>query len=314
MPDNAPYSGGFSPGATLFAVDGDWTDSQPDGPPSDFSFPFEGDTVFSNRDVIARLPGGDIVPFHFDRAALGAYPNLQPWMPNQSTLVFTQDFLVAAENYKPTPLNTPYNPDWANTWPAVMTNQRALRPISDCILVKESRPRDVVGGNLRVTRTYAQLPQTRNVLEEYVINFVGFADDTIATRPEQQRIVMSRVQFDYFVFDAIDILDWKLFNQNDGRRLNAATGIYPNGIIIPQQLYYNGEDENGYGQVTSLYEQDDTTDPPTAGSVPSLTDYLSWVDAPGVTGAEICAQASCFGPRPWMGNIWERRTRFVLAQ
>lgn len=168
------------------------------------------------------------------------------------------------------------------------------------------------GGIVKIRRTWATIPSTRNEVEQYTYAFPGFSSG----RNQFPFTVMSRLQYDYFLFD-----DWGVYGgavYPAGIVLNASTGIYPAGLIIPAQYYYSGEPgavaNNNF--TTPSVVDDGVAGPPVVNpSIPSLTDYLNLVNGVSTSNGlpgEIVAESSTMNR--WMGNIFERRTRFVLAQ
>jgi hypothetical protein len=291
---NAPYTGGFDPGAQLFAVDGDFTIDTPMGLPN-VSYPLMGDSIFSNRDIVYLYP----TQADYELVPLGTFPNLQPWSANQRAAILEQDFMVAQSAYQPFPLNTPYDISWSSGWQGSVD-------LSFFYLTKEGEQQDMGGGIVKIKRTFAALPPTRNEVEQFAYNFVGYADEQSGTNRDPITInVLSRIQYDYFIFDDDEILDLALFP--NGPRLDSTTGLYPNNFILQPQFYFANSD--GIAQrifVTSLDDGDGSD--PTTVTVPSFTGYTSAI----ADGAEIIAEGSTL--TRWMGNIFERRTRFVLAQ
>jgi hypothetical protein len=308
--NNAPYWGGFSPGANQFAVDGNFYSCDPCGPPK-ISFPMKGDSVFSGASIIywnAQLA-------NYAPVQLGTFPNLQPWSANQRTFVIEQDFMVAMEAYVPMPLNTPYQRNWSIGWQGTLANGQPIPQLYFALLVEEGNPEDCGQGIIKVTRRFATPPPTRNELEQFTYTFPGFE----AGRLSFSRTVQSRIQYDYFLFDDFAIYPFGSLFPN-GFKLDSTTGLYPDGLIMAAQNYY----APAAGAVANNYFLNNgdgfiLTTPDGAGNVtiPSLIDYLTWLAGMityqnTVAVPEIIAEASCM--RRWMGNIWERRTRFVQLQ
>jgi len=289
-------------------VDGDWTVAQPDGPPN-ITYPLPGDSVLSTRDVVffGNVQNGGL----YGRTPLGTAPNIQPWSANQTVAILEQSFLVDMESYEPLRLNTPYNPSWALPWLGMFSDGQPSFDLASLILVNEGEPRDAGVGVYRVNRRWAIVPGPRNEMEQFTYTFPGYADSVSGvTRQSFQRTVNSRLQYDYFVFDDWNVLNWPLFPQ--GRRLNADTGLYPSGLIIPEQYYYSptldAVDKNIFLEPGGSLSDADPSDPSSVATIPSFTDYSGFAADPA---AEIVAQGSTFDR--WLGNIWVRRTRFVLA-
>lgn len=307
---NAPYWGGFSPGARQFAVDGNFYSCDPCGPPR-ISWPMKGDSIFSNASVIFY----DAALANYAPVQLGTFPNLQPWSANQRAFVIEQDFMVAMEAYVPLPLNTPYQPYWSIGWQGTLSNGQPIPQLYFALLVEEGNPEDCGQGIIKVTRRFATPPPTRNELEQFTYTFPGFENGRLSF----SRTVQSRIQYDYFLFDDFQIYPYlALFPA--GNKLDATTGLYPANLILPAQNYYaptpgavaqNYFLNNGDGFVLTTPGVDGVA------TIPSLTDYLTWMAGtltPQATVAvpELIAESSCM--RRWMGNIWERRTRFVQLQ
>ncbi len=182
-------------------------------------------------------------------------------------------------------------------------------------LVKEGDLIDMGAGICKIRRKWATLPATRNELEQFTYNFVGYADELSgATRNSVPISVLSRVQYDYFIFDDLDILGGiNLFPS--GHRLNSSTGLSPAGFVLPAQYYYSG-DISAVAQNLYVNSVDDG-DGINADSAtqPNFTDYTNFVSGGYSSNglpAEIVVEASTI--TRWMGNIFERRTRFVIAQ
>lgn len=299
MPLNAPYSGGFSAGAKLFAVDGDFTFASPCSPPMNIESPFKGDSFPSMKDIILLDQSGTYVS-----VPLGQGYNVQPFSANQSCIVFDQEFMVAQAYHVPLPLNTPYNMNWSIGWQGTYAN------LASAFLVAEGPLEDMGGGIVKFRRTFATLPPTRNEMESFCYTFPPLSNGT-DLREAKSKVVASRVQFDYYVYDDLDILSWiPLFPA--GRRLNATTGLSPSGLILPEMRYFKA----GANAVTLNLLCDGDQPLVNESSVgagdatkPTFSEYTGWA-----WQKEIVAESSILGPGPWLGNIYQRRTRFVIAQ
>lgn len=307
---DAPYSGGFVPGGRIFAVDGDYEEWQPEGAP-EISNPFDGDSVFSNRNVIYLGAAGGSTNWLgriYVRCPLNTFPNFQPWFPNQDSIIIEQRFRGSFSSFQAMRLNTPYDPTWALPWLGQFEDGEPSMNLGAAILVKEEGPKDIGGGLGEVFRRFATIPKTRSVGEQFTYTYIGLEDPTggNAVRPSKPQTVMSRVQYDYFLFDDFPVLTTPLF-PSGGNRLDATTGLYPPGLILNAQKYY-GPDP--YSEVDTLF--DDTG---AGSSIPSLTQYLAFLDqtdSHGPAAGELIAEGSCM--RPWLGNIYERATRYVEAR
>jgi hypothetical protein len=313
MNPDAPLTGGFSPGGNQFAVDGDFSQFDPCWPPK-ISFPMKGDSVFSKNDILI-LGASDYAPI-----AVGTFPNLQPWSSNQRAMMIEQDFMVALEYYQPMPLNTPYNDAWGIGWQGQLTNGQPTEDLSDCVLVEIGETEDMGQGIVKVKLRFANVPPTRNEMESFTYTFPGLDNG----RNSFTQTVQSRLQYDYFVFDDFDILSTPLFPE--GTRLSGSTGLYPPNLILPAQRYYTAAvfaiSFNNFLDISQaeLTNVDEEGNP---GTIPSADDWIGWItntqdgdSKPPKTSnglpPEIIAESSTM--RRWFGNIWERRTRFVLLQ
>lgn len=159
---------------------------------------------------------------------------------------------------------------------------------TNAYLVEETPLQDLGGGVARWTRRYATIPATRDEYETFAYHFIGFYGvwginvTTVTGRDRFTKTVVSRLKHEYFL---------------------CATGqTYetPDLIpIIPAQAYeFNG--------IATDYLGD--SPPFSVASDPSRTEYEAWIAA----GTEIVAEDSRVSR--WLGNIYERVTRYVVAQ
>jgi hypothetical protein len=210
--------------------------------------------------------------------------------------VFTQEWMQFRENFTATALNTPHpsagmTPDY-----------------STFFLVSEGPRQDVGGGVVKWQRTYAIVPASYDEFESYSYNFIGYSGlvqtaagfspgAVIAGRPRACRVVTCRVHNDYF------------------KTGPGATFAVPKAIPTVGALRYYASDPVlgntvGVGTTLESFETDFLADAagPLPASVPSKAIYTGWV----ATGAEIVAEDSRL--TRWMGNIFNRQTRYVVAQ
>ncbi len=313
------YKGGFYPDHQLFAVDGDFTQCDPCGMPV-ISYPFKGDSILSLNDIAIFYPDLQL----YSSVGIGTFPNLKPWSPNQRSIVIEQEFIVAQSAFQPMPLNTPYNVAWSIGFQDMFPSGYPSAQIGLAYLVEEGELQDIGGGLSKIRRKWATLPPTRCDIEQFSATFPGFDNADGIDRQSFTQNVASRVQYDYFIYDDLEILSIPLFNQyatnasDAGYRLNSATGMFPAGLIIPAQQYfqvdglivYNGIALGDNTAITKLTSESDRSNV----TIPSAEQYINWVTGPGGHNlpTEIVAEASTM--TRWMGNIWERRTRFIVAQ
>jgi hypothetical protein len=140
------------------------------------------------------------------------------------------------------------------------------------------------------TRKWCTKPGTHDDYENYAYNFIGFygrwgiGEISASGRDRFTKVVLSRIANIYYVIAA------------SGGDYTAASGI-PN--IDVQRYVVNG----------TIMEMDYLADAPpfTTATNPSRTTYEGWVSG----GTEIVAEES--NVHRWMGPIWVRRTRYVVA-
>ncbi len=306
MPGRAPVSGGFAIGGDRFFVDGDFTKADPAGLP-EVSFPMMGDSILTYNDLLIFVPS---IPA-FQLFTLGNGFNVHPWSPNQQVIVIEQEFMVAQESYEPMHLNTPYNTDWALGWIGYFPTGYPAAALGNAVLVKEGELVDMGAGISRIKRKWATIPPTRCEIEQYAATFPGLDSTGGITRQSFTQNVASRLQYDYFIVDFLDILSTPTVGAG-GNRIDSSTHNFPSGLVIPAQQYFDSTTVVTSGGIyvgNLVIDLNDST--PT---LPTATQYIAYATGTGTSNglpAEIVAEASTL--TRWMGNIWERRTRFVAA-
>lgn len=298
---DAPYTGGTAPGGRIFAVDGDFTVCSPCGAPEIYN-PLPGDSVPSVYPIILldrTLGSPDYVSL-----PIGTGFNVQDFAANQQAIVIEQEFMVAQSAYFPMPLNTPYNIAWSVGWLGTYLG------LESCFLVEEGPHIPAGGGLIRFKRKFASLPPNRNEYESYCASYpaINYGVGEAIHRFGLSRIVNSRLFYEYFVYDNLNLLPGiALFPA--GHRINTgALGTDAKYLEFEQFAAFKA-DANSVNNNNLLGDDplDALVDGPPA-TTPSSTTYQSWLfDNP----SEIVAEASSFSR--WMGNIYVRRTRFVLA-
>lgn len=206
--------------------------------------------------------------------------------------VLTQDFEVLAASYSPLALST------------------AHATYTSYYLVGESNFRDLGGGIVRFTRTYAAVPSSYTEWETFNYSFVGITGEyginveTITGRGRYAENVISKIVHEFF-------------HCKSGETY-ATPGAVP--VILPTYFCY----------VSIHYPIDWTaaaTEPTSAEYIAAVTDAKTngWsatvssqtIDGTGAVtastyGGLLVAEQSRL--TRWQGNIWERVTRYVLAQ
>lgn len=209
--------------------------------------------------------------------ACGAARKSFPIPGDNTSFIVEQEFMQLFANFTPLALNT------------------AHPTFTTAYLVQESPLQDLGGGVAKWTRTYATIPAQRNEYEMFAYQYIGIYGYVLAQggsvttevdgRERFTESSLSRVQHDYF--------------------LCASGQDYETPADIPvnaAQAYYQSAD--------STLVTDYLTDSPpfTTASSPTLTAYLALVSG----GDEIVAEESRL--TRWMGNIYERTTRYVIAK
>ena len=308
------YSGGPNVGDNVFYVDGDFRFTQPCGPPR-ISHPFVGDSASGGRQVVHLAPdAGSPLGYNWFPVPLGVAPNIQSVAINQTNFIIEQDFVVAAGWYVPLPLNTPYDPSLSAGWN--LGGDNPFQNLARAVLVSEGPLEDIGAGLVRFRRVYSTVPNIRNVFEQFTYNFIGYAPTFFTSaasqwgslsdgRPRFPFAVKSRLQFDYFIIDPGALSGY----------VEAVNSVDEIQLLLAQAYLYI----NGFQGVDVLFDESQAPEsgdfagagitlPSPNQTTPSLTQYLDWVD----NGYELVAEASVL--RPWLGNIYERITRFVVAQ
>lgn len=316
MPD-APYSGGYVPGGRVFAVSGDFTIAAPCGPP-EITFPLSGDSSPSAFPII--ILDRTLNSPNYVSVPVGQGFNSQDFNNEQSTMAVEQEFMVAEQSYSPLPLNTLYNVEWSVGWGL---GANALQAIGNCFLVEEGPLVGVGAGIVRFKRKFVNLPPNRNEYESYAAQFPGLdygikdANNLEISRVAFARIVNSRMFHEYFVYDNAGLLPGIALFPGGHRLTSELLGELVPGTNIPYGAYLLIEDTKWFNNARGVADNvllgadpqltDDAAGPGIPNpTVPSFTDYNGWMNT-----AEIVAEASSF--TRWMGNIFVRRTRFVLA-
>lgn len=235
-------------------------------------------------------------------AATGLPVFSSPIASTTAEYTFTQEWMQFRKNFSPEPMGSGH--------PSSGSGQ----DFSDFKLVAEGPRQDIGGGVVKWSRTYAKPPATHDEFEMYSYSFIGFlgvflvgnqSTQTNATGRARQAItVLSRVQHDYFLTGA------------------GQTYLTPSSIpSIKAQVYLGYTNE---AQTTSL-PTDYIADASASlfGSNPSRTTYETWianaaanlwssgVTPSGTNPGQMVAEDSRISR--WMGPIFLRQTRYVLA-
>jgi len=274
-------------------------------------------------------------------------PVLSSPIPGVKTeYLLTQDFVQDRASFAPKDLNSahPYS------------------EFSTFLLVEEGERRDIGGGLVRWTRSYAKVPDTHYDWEMTNYSFIGLTGSggvnvpTIQGRNRSSRQVKSRLQFDYFLVpstgvtdpilggDPFDISDpgdipkvWAMQYVFQAAFHGAVFGgiFYPTDVLNgassssptwPTLEQYQGmmadalTNEWGAGVSKVILFNDYTI----SGTYPTLSGhYMGAVDtSTSVPATTVDGTHPGGGIIPiedsrlvrWRGNIWQRITRFALAQ
>ena len=190
-------------------------------------------------------------------------------------------------------------------WMQLLTDYSTFAPLSinsahpeytGFYLVEETPRVDQGGGFVRWERVYAKIPSQHIEYESYAYSFIGYygvwgINVTVTTgRDRKTRVVPCKVVYDYF-----------LCNGSGGTPT-------PGDISITQETKY-------YASAGSAIEVDYLADSPPFASAtsPSRTTYQGYISADDATASSFSIVAEASQISRWMGNIWQRRTKYVKA-
>jgi len=226
-----------------------------------------------------QWPDPPIVDGDLDTPAACGLPVFSsPISASTKEYVFVQEWMCSRKAFAFTPLDTPH------------PSASQLPDYSAYVLVEEGPRGDMGGGMVKWNRTYAIVPDSHDEYESYSYHFIGFEtfSGIFVGRSRLSRIVVSRVAHDYFF----------------------APGGNPSSVEILSETRYvadqPGEDPSSASDIDFLSNFGYAAAP--HGTTPNLTTYQAWM----ATGVELIAESSHLSR--WKGNIYQRQTRYVLAQ
>lgn len=203
--------------------------------------------------------------------------------------VFKQDFQMALASFSTTALLTAHpssgqTPDYS-AW----------------LLALESDFRDIGGGQIRWTRTYAKKPSSWNDMETVNYSFIGFYGLTginvtaVSGRYRLSRPVPCKVVYDYFIGDG---------TSQGGATINDITDV----PLIAETRYY--------APGSATLETDFLADAPpfVTATTPSRATYEGWITADAAGTWSIVYATSRVTRWLGFGKIYQRETRYVKAQ
>lgn len=198
---------------------------------------------------------------------------IAPFPHTNTRYVLEQDYTVDFDSYSPLALNTAH--------PTLPTYK----------LVIEGALEDMGGGVAKFTQTFAQVPDSwSDSSGNYAYNFIGFYGvfgvnvTDITGRDRFTKTVPVRIQRDYFMVGS-------------GGSYSDFTDI---PLIAEQKYYANGD--------TNLETNWLADSPPfSVATNPSRTTYEGWISGETEIAVETSTRVR------WMGNIWCRETRYVVA-
>lgn len=152
---------------------------------------------------------------------------------------------------------------------------------ASAFLVAETDTQNLGGGIVQWTRRYATVPATRDEYETYLHTFVEIIAATggAGARGPFTKKVTSRIEYAYF---------------------HVGTAAYPTVDTIPLV--------SGFQPTQTIWGSPIEVEYLSLVTDPTSDDYLDLVAA----GDEIAVEDSDL--HPWMGNIYERVTRYVVAR
>ncbi len=200
-----------------------------------------------------------------------------------STYILEQDYMQLKSSYSAAALNTTHYSAMGGASP---TDGGATGD-SSAYLVGIGPHADQGQGVIMWTETYSTKPAARNEYESFSYNFIGVygaaGETTITGRDRFTKTVMSRLAYAYYIPGV------------DGGITTAAD--IP---LIDAQRYVWDSTENDSDWLADSPPFTDATDP-------TRTTYEGWIGS-----TEIVAEESVV--RRWMGGIYERVTRYIVAQ
>jgi hypothetical protein len=240
-----------------------------------------------------------------------------PFDGTQAYYLLEQDYFIDAKLFAPLRLNTPH--------PVYKTY----------LLVKESATTLAGLGCVKWTRTYAQVPATRNdpsTISYQFIGYQGFLSSIFAVitnipgRKRFAKTVTSRVQYDYFLVDSqtgvlagptydtpqhIPTIQAQAYYMRVGTFTIGSTGSGSASTWTGTYTLGSPQDIAQGLPVDYISDQYGTVGGYQNGvipTVPTRTQYMALVSA----GSEIVAKDSQL--TRWMGNIYARATTYIVAQ
>lgn len=231
----------------------------------------------------------------FTTAARISLPVGSSPIPGDVTEYIMRDrWMQLRRNFTPTALNT-LHPEFkvANNW------------ARDFYLVAETDREDAGNGLVVWDRIWAALPATHYEHETFVYNFIGFAGaygvnaQTATGRDRKAKPVLSKLEFKYYLHDST-------LQANSDPKYKTV-GEIP---LVAETRYY----EAGFTTLETDYLKD--SPPYATATVPSKTTYESWITdcATNKFGSQYVIAAETSRLSRWMGNLWQRVTRYVLAE
>jgi hypothetical protein len=204
-----------------------------------------------------------------------------------------QDYMQAKTSYSVAALNTTH---YAAMGGATATDGGATGDAS-AYLVAISQHQDMGQGIVRWTETYSTKPASRDEYESFVYNFIGYyggaGQTNITGRNRFTRNVMSRLAYAYYIPGL-----------GGGEPANVAAIT----LIAAQKYVWTGTTNDSDWLAATPFSP--VTDP-------TRTAYEAVVAGgaglgTGAAAGEIVAEQSIV--RPWRGGIYERVTRYIMAQ
>ena len=171
------------------------------------------------------LPNIAYVSGSFTVATACSLPEFSAPFPGINIVyLLTQEFMQYVNSYTALALDTPH-PDF-----------------TDFLLVSEDKQRDMGGGIVRWTRTYAKFPQTYDQPSAFSYNFIGYftggGTSAIYGRERFVSGVAARIQFDYF---RLDLATGNIYDALGAVVYGGTAGVLPsvaNVPILPAQVYF----------------------------------------------------------------------------
>ena len=181
---------------------------------------------------------------------------------------------------------------------AAATPGAAHATYTTAYFIRDSALENIGAGVVKFTRTWAQIPATRNEFSTFAYTFPGFLG--AGTPPYSQYDVQVGDQRDSFTKVVVSRISNEYFLCVAGQTYTTPASI---PVVSAQSYNYTGLPNN-----KTQYLVDAATNPGATATSPTLPAYRVYV----TNGTEVVAEDSTV--ERWQGEIYVRTTRYVVAK